>query len=195
MLNIDTLERNKSVFNPNKDLQNNGIGIWDLTSSSMDFTNINLKLERYYTLREEYQMRPDLLALQAYGNLAYTGSLMKVNFISNPFAMQEGILIVVPVVDQIEATFNLKQATILKGNTSDNPNQNFRDAQEQKKFRISNSRQQFLEKRNAPKNPPAQILPSNIAQAEERQTVRTNVVIGLAPDVSNSLPNPAGNPN
>jgi hypothetical protein len=195
MLNIDTLERNKSIFNPNKDLQNNGIGIWDLTSSSMDFTNINLKLERYYTLREEYQMRPDLLALQAYGNLAYTGSLMKVNFISNPFAMQEGDLIVVPVVDQIEATFNLKQATILKGNTSDNPNQNFRDAQEQKKFRISNSRQQFLEKRNVPKNPPAQILPSNIAQAEERQTVRTNVVIGLAPDVSNSLPNPAGNPN
>jgi uncharacterized surface anchored protein len=195
MLNIDTLQRNKSVFNPNKDLQNNGIGIWDLTASSMDFTNINLKLERYFTLREDYQMRPDLLALQAYGSLSYTGSLMKVNFISNPFAMQEGDLIVVPVVDQIEATFNLKQSTILKGNTSNNPNQRFRDAQEQKKFKISNSRQQFLEKRNGPKNPPAQILPSNIAQAEERQTVRTNVVVGLGPDVSNSLPNPAGNLN
>lgn len=195
MLNIDTLYQNKSVFNPNKDLQNNGVGIWDLTSGSMDFQNINLKINRYFLVREEFQMRPDQLAFQAFGDLSYTGSLMKVNNISNPFALKEGNLIVVPLQERIEACFALKQATLLQSNTTNNPNQQFRDVQEQKKFKISNSRQKFLEQRGKAKNAPEQILPPNVTQPGERQTVRTNVVIGLAPDVSNSPANPAGNFN
>jgi hypothetical protein len=195
MLNIDTLYQNKSVFNPNKDLQNNGVGIWDLTAGSMDFRNINLKINRYFLVREEFQMRPDQLAFQAFGDLSYTGSLMKINNISNPFALKEGNLIVIPLQERIEASFALKQATLLQSNTTNNPNQQFRDVQEQKKFKISNSRQKFLEQRGKAKNAPDQILPPNVTQPGERQTVRTNVVIGLAPDVSNAPANPAGNFN
>jgi len=195
MLNIDTLYQNKSVFNPNRDLQSNGVGIWDLTSGSMDFRNINLKINRYFLVREEFQMRPDQLAFQAFGDLSYTGSLMKINSISNPFALKEGNLIVVPLQERIDAAFTLKQATILQSNTTNNPNQQFRDVQEQKKFKISNSRQKFLEQREKAKNAPEQILPPNVTQPGERQTVRTNVVIGLAPDVSNAPANPAGNLN
>jgi len=195
MLNIDTLYQNKSVFNPNRDLQSNGVGIWDLTSGSMDFRNINLKINRYFLVREEFQMRPDQLAFQAFGDLSYTGSLMKINSISNPFALKEGNLIVVPLQERIDAAFTLKQATILQSNTTNNPNQQFRDVQEQKKFKISNSRQKFLEQREKAKNAPEQILPPNVTQPGERQTVRTNVVIGLAPDVSNARANPAGNLN
>jgi len=195
MLNIDTLYQNKSVFNPNRDLQSNGVGIWDLTSGSMDFRNINLKINRYFLVREEFQMRPDQLAFQAFGDLSYTGSLMKINSISNPFALKEGNLIVVPLQERIDAAFTLKQATILQSNTTNNPNQQFRDVQEQKKFKISNSRQKFLEQRQKAKNAPEKILPPNVTQPGERQTVRTNVVIGLAPDVSNAQANPAGNLN
>jgi hypothetical protein len=97
--------------------------------------------------------------------------------------------------DRIDAAFDLKQATILQSNSTNNPNQQFRDIQEQKKFKISNSRQKFLEQRGKAKNPSEQIIPSNLTQAGERQTVRTNVVIGLAPDVSNAAPNPSGNLN
>jgi hypothetical protein len=46
MIEIDTLSRNKNIFNPNKDLQNQGIGILDLTRSSLSFGNINLKIKR-----------------------------------------------------------------------------------------------------------------------------------------------------
>lgn len=195
MLNIDTLYQNKSVFNPNKDLQNNGVGIWDLTAGSMDFRNINLKINRYFLVREEFQMRPDQLAFQAFGDLSFTGSLMKINNISNPFALKEGNLIVIPTQERIEAAFALKQATLLQSNATNNPNQQFRDIQEQKKFKISNSRQKFLEQRGKAKNAPEQILPPNVTQPGERQTVRTNVVIGLAPDVSNAPANSAGNFN
>ncbi len=195
MLNIDVLSKNKSIFNLNRDLQSNGVGIWDLTSGSMNFRNINLKINRYFLVREEFQMRPDQLAFQAFGDLSYTGSLMKINGISNPFALKEGNLIVIPTQERIDASFALKQATLLQSNTTNNPNQQFRDIQEQKKFKISNSRQKFLEQRNKAKNAPEQILPPNFTQPGERQTVRTNVVIGLAPDVSNAPANPAGNLN
>ena len=195
MLNIDILSKNKSIFNPNRDLQSSGVGIWDLTSGSMNFRNINLKINRYFLVREEFQMRPDQLAFQAFGDLSYTGSLMKINGISNPFALKEGNLIVIPTQERIDASFALKQATLLQSNTTNNPNQQFRDIQEQKKFKISNSRQKFLEQRNKAKNAPEQILSPNFTQPGERQTVRTNVVIGLAPDVSNAPANPAGNLN
>jgi len=195
MLNIDTLFKNKSIFNTNKDLQNQGIGILDLTGGSMSFRNINLKITGYQLVREEFQMRPDQIAFQSYGDLSYTGSLLKINGISNPFAVKEGNLFVIPLQERIDATFDLKQATILQSNSTNNPNQQFRDIQEQKKFKISNSRQKFLEQRGKAKNPPEQIIPSNLTQAGERQTVRTNVVIGLAPDVSNAAPNPSGNVN
>jgi len=195
MLSLDTLYRNKTIFNPNRDLQSNGVGIWDLTTGSMDFRNINMKINRYFLVREEFQMRPDQLAFQVFGDLSYTGSLMKINSISNPFALKEGELIVVALQERIEASFTSRQATILKSNNTQNPNQEFRNIQEQKKFKISNSRQKFLEQRAKAKNAPQQILPPNFTQPGERQTVRTEVVIGLAPDVSNATANPAGNFN
>lgn len=195
MLEIDTLAKNKNVFNPNRDLQQNNIGIWDLTRSSMDFRNINLKIDRYFTVREEFQMRPDQLAFQSFGDLSYTGSLCKINGISNPFALKEGTLFIIPRVDRIDATFEQKKATLLQSNTDTNPNKNFRDAQEQKKFKVSNSRQDYLNRKNKAKNPPPQILPPNILQEGERQTLRTDAVIAFGPDVSNAAPNPAGNLN
>lgn len=195
MLDIDTLYRNKSIFNPNKDLQNQGVGIWDLTGGSLSYRNINLKITGYQIVREEFQMRPDQIAFQAYGDLSYTGSLMKINAISNPFAVKEGNVFVIPLQDRINAAFDLKKATILQSNSTNNPNQQFRNIQEQKKFKVSNSRQKFLEQRGKAKNPSQQIIPPNLTQEGERQTVRTNVVIGLAPDVSNAAPNPSGNLN
>ncbi len=190
MLSIDTLFRNKTIFNPNKDLQQQDVGIWDLTQSSLNYRNINMKINRYFMVREEFQMRPDQLAFQAFGDLSYTGSLMKINAISNPFALKEGNIFVVPIQDRIEAAFDLKQSTLEKSNNTTNPNLRFRDAQEQKKFKISNSRQKFLEQRAKAKNPVEQILPPNLTQNGERQTNRTNVVISLGPDVSNATPNP-----
>lgn len=191
MLQIDTITKNKNVFNPNRDLQQNNIGVWDLTRSSMDFRNVNLKIDRYFTVREEFQMRPDQLAFQSFGDLSYTGSLCKINGISNPFALKEGTLFIVPRKDRIDATFDQKRASLLQSNTDTNPNKNFRDAQEQKKFKVSNSRQDYLNR----KNRPPQILPPNFLQEDERQTLRTNAVIAFGPDVSNSPPNPAGNLN
>ena len=96
MIEIDTLSRNKTIFNPNRGLMEQGIGIWDLTKSSVSFSLINLKIQSFINLTEDAQMRPDLVALQSYGDLKYTGSLMKINSISNPFAIQTGTVFAIP---------------------------------------------------------------------------------------------------
>jgi len=185
MLNIDTLSKNKDIFNPNSVDQENNYGIWDLTRSSMTFKNIDLSYKRYMVVTQDFQMRPDQLAFQAYSSEEYVGSLMKINGISNPFALEEGDVVVAPTKESIDASFNAREATIKSNEGGNNPNQKFRDSQEQKKFKMSDSRQKFLEQRNRAKNAPSQVLPPNVMQEGERQTVRTNSVIGLAPDVSN----------
>lgn len=194
MLNLDVLAKNKDIFNPNAQDQERNYGIWDLTRSSVSFKNSKVEFKKYVVVKEDYSMRPDIIAYKVYGDLKYTGSLMKINSISNPFAVNVGDVIAAPTVKAIDSAFNTKAATLKAvESNNNNPNTKFRKAQEQKKFQVSDSRKSFLERRAAGKNPTPQILPPNILQEGERQTVRTNAVIGLGPDVSNASPNPNAN--
>ena len=51
---------------------------------------------------EEYTARPDLLAHDIYGDVLYTDILCKVNGISNPFELNEGMYIIVPTIDSLD---------------------------------------------------------------------------------------------
>ena len=190
MIEIDTLSRNKTIFNPNKDMMDQGIGIWDLTRSSVSFSLVNLKIQSFINLTEDAQMRPDLVSLQAYGTLAYTGSLMKINGFSNPFALQTGTVFAIPVQDRIDAAFDQKKTLLAQNNTSNNPNTAFRRSQENKAFKVSQSRKNFLESQSAIKSPVAQALPPNVLQEGEVQTLKTPGFISLGPSVSSAGPNP-----
>ena len=194
MLDIDTITRNKSIFNPNKDLMNQGIGIWDLTRSSVSFSMINLKIKQFYTLTEDTQMRPDLVAYQAYGNLSNTGSLMKVNGISNPFAIKTGTLFAIPSQERLDAAFDQKRTLLKQSNTTTNPNTSFRRAQEGKTFQVSESRKKFVEAQNKAKNPVSQALPPNVLQEGESQTIKSTGFILLGASATNAGPSSAGLP-
>jgi hypothetical protein len=194
MIEIDTLYRNKSIFNPNKDLQNQGIGILDLTRSSLSFGNINLRISQFYRVPEDAQMRPDLICLQGYGNLTNVGSLMKINGISNPFSINTGTLFAIPDSEGVEAAFNQKKMTLDQDNTTDNPNTAFRKSQENKAFKTSDSRKSFLEQQSKAKNPISNPLPPNFLQPGEVQTLTTPSVIALGPNASAAGPNPNGLP-
>lgn len=194
MIEIDTLARNKTIFNPNRGLMEQGIGIWDLTRSSVSFSLINLKIQSFINLTEDAQMRPDLVALQSYGSLAYTGSLMKINGISNPFSIQTGTVFAIPVQDRIDAAFDQKKTLLAQNNTSSNPNSAFRRSQENKAFKVSQSRKSFLEAQVGIKSPTPQAIPPNLLQEGEVQTLKTPGFISLGPSVSSAGPNPNGLP-
>lgn len=190
MIEIDTLSKNKNIFNPDRELMDQGIGIWDLTRSSVSFSLINLKIESFINLTEDAQMRPDLVALQSYGSLRYTGSLMKINAISNPFALQVGTVFAIPMQDRIDAAFEQKRTFLSASNTTTNPNNAFRKSQENKVFQVSSSRKNFVNSQTAVKSPVPQALPPNVLQEGESQTLKTPGLISLGPSVSSAGPNP-----
>lgn len=194
MLEIDTISRNKNIFNPNRDLMDQGIGIWDLTRSSMSFSFINLKIKNFYTLTEDTQMRPDLVAYQAYGDLKNTGSLMKINGISNPFAIQTGTLFAIPSQERLDAAFDQKKTALQEGNTTVNPNTAFRKAQEGKSFKVSESRKKFVEAQNKAKNPVPQALPPNVLQNGEEQVIKSNEFILFGASTTSASASNAGLP-
>ena len=50
---------------------------------------------------KEYIARPDLIALDAYGDTMFADVICKVNGISNPFELNEGMYLILPVPEDI----------------------------------------------------------------------------------------------
>lgn len=53
------------------------------------------------TVDKEYIARPDLISLDAYGTTLYADMLCKLNGISNPFELNEGMEIIIPTSSYI----------------------------------------------------------------------------------------------
>ena len=62
MLEIDILAKNKNIFNPDNKEQQRNYGIWDLTRSSISYKNVDVRFKKYFVVKEDEQMRPDLMA-------------------------------------------------------------------------------------------------------------------------------------
>lgn len=55
---------------------------------------------------EDYIARPDLIAIEAYGDSDFTDIICKLNGIGNPFELNEGDLLVIPTFDTIRYFMN-----------------------------------------------------------------------------------------
>jgi hypothetical protein len=181
---IDTLAQNKSVFNPNPELNSsNSYGIWDLTRASITYDKLNIKLKSFFTVTEYYQMRPDLIATIKLGEQGKMGSLLKFNGVSNPFALAEGIVLAIPDPSTVKESFRVKKdknQAAASSNTNTNPNNAFKKNQEQKKFKVSDGRKKFLEDKI--KNKPELNLPPNVLQPGEKVIDKKNGFFIFAPD-------------
>lgn len=51
---------------------------------------------------EEYIARPDLLAFDIYGDSMYADIICKINGISNPFELNEGMYLIIPSIDSLD---------------------------------------------------------------------------------------------
>jgi hypothetical protein len=129
-------------------------------------------------------MRPDLIAAIKYGDHGMVGSLLKFNNISNPFAVKEGNVLLIPNSKSINDSFNSKkmisqsQATA-NNNTNTNQNTIFKKNQESKKFKVSDARRKFLEQKV--KNQPNIVLPPNVMQPDDKTIMKENGFLIFAP--------------
>lgn len=180
---IDTITQNKSVFNPQNDLNATGsYGIWDLTKASITYNNLPVSISAFFIVTEYYQMRPDLISAIKLGDPGMVGSLLKFNAISNPFALKEGIALAIPDKDTVKNSFKVKKKENqeITSNSNTNPNNEFKKNQEQKKFKVSEGRKQFLQDKI--KNKPALNIPPNVLQPDEKTIIKKNGFFVFAPD-------------
>jgi len=180
---IDTISKNKSIFNPDPINNKPGYGIWNLTQSSVDY-NSGIALDDFFIVTEYYQMRPDLVAAIKYGDHGKVGSLLKFNSISNPFAVMEGNVLLIPNSKSINDSFNSKKIISqsqdsANNNTNTNQNTVFKKNQESKKFKVSDARRKFLEQKV--KNQPNIVLPPNVLQPEDKTIMKENGFLIFAP--------------
>jgi hypothetical protein len=179
---IDTLQKNKSVFNPQTEIQSQNYGIWDLTKASISYNSVTVEISDLFVVTDYYQMRPDLIAAIKMGDQGRVGSLLKVNGISNPFSLKGGTILAIPSSETVESSYKIKKNEDQAGssNTNVNPNQSFRENQQQKKFSVSEGRRKFLE--NKIKNPPPMELPPNMLQPNQNVIERKDGFFIFAPD-------------
>lgn len=180
---IDTITQNKSVFNPQTDLNATGTyGIWDLTKASITYNNLPVSIASFFIVTEYYQMRPDLIAAIKLGDPGMVGSLLKFNAIGNPFALKEGMALAIPDASTVKETFRVKkiQNQQVTSNTNTNPNNVFKKNQEQKKFKVSDGRKKFLQDKI--KNKPELNLPPNVLQPGEKTILKEKGFFVFAPN-------------
>ena len=182
MLEIDTLSVNKKIFNPNSSDQSKSIGIWDLTQASVNYDIDFMNSRKVFRVSSDLVMRPDLISLYQIGDSQYCGSMMKVNGISNPFSIDEGRLLFILSPEMIKKTYEKKKDQISGQSVSqqNTPLDNLKKAQEDKIFKVSPGRKNFLDKNI--KNKPTLILPPNVSQPGDRKFTRKGQVFTFAPD-------------
>ena len=180
---IDTITQNKSVFNPQNNLNATGTyGIWDLTKASITYNNLSVSIASFFIVTEYYQLRPDIIAAIKLGDPGMVGSLLKFNAIGNPFSLKEGMALAIPDSATVEESFRVKkiQGQEVSSNTNTNPNEVFKKNQEQKKFKVSDGRKKFLQDKI--KNKPELNLPPNVLQPGEKTISRENGFFVFAPN-------------
>ena len=182
MLKIDTLKENKKVFNPNPNDSINSFGIWDLTMASVSYENIAIGSTKLFTVPSDMAMRPDLVALYQMGEADKCGSLMKINGISNPFALDEGqpMFIITPETARRSYENKRNKESAQSVSSSNTPLDDLKKSQENKIFKVSEGRKKFLEK-NVKKSPQL-VLPPNVSQPGTRKFQRKGQVFTFAPD-------------
>ena len=148
----------------------------------MTFENVTLRFNDTYLVPDDYRMRPDLIARDTMGDISKLGSLLKVNSISNPFAIDTRFLLLIPNASDIDYSFQVKnQRDQNKVDVPNNAN-NFRKIQQNKVFETSTSRKAFIETQNKSKSPTAMALPPNVLQPGQTSVTVTQQSIVLGGD-------------
>lgn len=80
-------------------LSSEGLSIIDLFQQT--YSASNEFSYRVYTMEEAYIARPDLVSLAVYGTDNFADIICKLNGISNPAELNEGMSLIVPIFDDL----------------------------------------------------------------------------------------------
>lgn len=93
----------------------NGDKVYDLISSSFKFDNTTGAAEGFCIVREDEEMRPDLVANRVYNNQLLWELLLKYNGISNPLSIKRGQVLLAPPYKDLERLIGVPKQIVEKG--------------------------------------------------------------------------------
>lgn len=90
-----------SVLNRKTEIASDYLG--EQIYNMLDFTFAIPQSYSYniFNVTEEYIARPDLVSYDAYGDAMYADIICKLNGISNPFELNEGMKLIIPTPDSV----------------------------------------------------------------------------------------------
>lgn len=92
---IQPILDNKGIFNSSY-LNEDIVNLLDTTFEIPYSYNYSV-----FEVTEDYIARPDLISYDAYGDTMYTDVICKINGISNPFELNEGMILIIPSIEDI----------------------------------------------------------------------------------------------
>jgi hypothetical protein len=93
----------------------NGDLVIDIISSTFSFNNSEGPVEGFCIVKEEEEMRPDLVAQRIYDNQQLWELLLKYNGISNPLSLKRGKILLAPPYKDLERLIGLPKQIVEKG--------------------------------------------------------------------------------
>lgn len=157
-MNFVTLRNKEKVFDDN------------LNQEKINMAKPSIKVEAEFKVidihivREDDQMRPDLIAIKYYGDDEGTDLILKANGISNPFSIKEGQEIIIPDKDSVIRYIQKTRKSKL-GPREQFTNSKRMSQQDQK-------RKEFLKQKSATNpNGSSENLPPNVLKSTD--TVKT----------------------
>lgn len=96
MLDYSILKGKSIIELPSNESTGETVKCKDLLSSVIDTRNISLHDCNVISITKDYIARPDLVSLAVYGDDKYADIICKINGISNPFELNEGMILVIP---------------------------------------------------------------------------------------------------
>lgn len=142
MLDYQTLNRKPPI---DRDINGENIQYIDLAAPTLN-KNFVLNDVTAVSISEDYIARPDLVSFAVYGTDEYTDVICKVNGISNPFELGEGMVLLLPDIQTIKDMF-LKGVSKTISSDDENINKLARSYQKAKNQR-RNTAEQLVGERN-----------------------------------------------
>ena len=80
----------------------------DLLYKTIDYVNNGTEHGNFLQVNEYYTARPDLISLACYGDDKYGDIICKLNGISNPFELNEGMVLFIPTFEYMTSIIDQK---------------------------------------------------------------------------------------
>jgi len=92
----------------------------DLLYKTIDYVDNGEEKGQFLQVNEYYIARPDLISLACYGDDKYADILCKLNGISNPFELNEGMILFIPTFEYMTSIIDQKSKFKITNKIEDN---------------------------------------------------------------------------